>query len=538
MARRSSFFVTLERAARAAARAQREAEAAQRRRARDQLRNERESLRLRQQHSKLERQQYLASREVETAKLNVELETQIVALQNILASRQNPQEDVVLASLMPPHDPPVLEISPELAKNLPQPARSAFISHVKPLAWWERLFRLQTRYAQDLAAAESAFSSALREHGEREAERGVKLAALRQRHEHHLQTYQSEYDQRRAEAQEFVEQLRAREPEAVKAYYDVILERSSYPDDFPQDYRTAYDPGARQLVIDYELPNVGIVPAIAEFRYVKSKDTIEEKPRKATELKELYRDVIAAVCLRCLHECFVADGSGVVAVLAFSGFVNTLDPATGSHVRPYVISVRVTRERFSEITLDRVNTKACLRNLGAQVSPQPAELVAVKPIIEFDMVDRRFIGEVDVLSEIESRPNLMDLTPAEFEALVGNLFTKMGLETKLTQTSRDGGVDAIAYDTRPILGGKVVIQAKRYRHTVGVSAVRDLYGTMMNEGANKGILVATSSYGPDAYDFCKDKPIELVNGAGLLYHLEQLGVRARIVFPDDHDASA
>jgi restriction system protein len=42
--------------------------------------------------------------------------------------------------------------------------------------------------------------------------------------------------------------------------------------------------------------------------------------------------------------------------------------------------------------------------------------------------------------------------------------------------------------------------------------VRDLYGTMLNEGASKGILVATSSYGPDAYEFAKDKPLELIDG--------------------------
>ena len=59
----------------------------------------------------------------------------------------------------------------------------------------------------------------------------------------------------------------------------------------------------------------------------------------------------------------------------------------------------------------------------------------------------------------------------------------MGLETKLTQASRDGGVDCVAWDMRPVVGGKVIVQAKRYRHTVGVSAVRDLYGTVMNEGA-------------------------------------------------------
>jgi restriction system protein len=53
-----------------------------------------------------------------------------------------------------------------------------------------------------------------------------------------------------------------------------------------------------------------------------------------------------------------------------------------------LISVRVTRERFAGINLDLVDTKACLRNLGAQVSPQQAELLPVKPIIEFENASR------------------------------------------------------------------------------------------------------------------------------------------------------
>jgi restriction system protein len=53
----------------------------------------------------------------------------------------------------------------------------------------------------------------------------------------------------------------------------------------------------------------------------------------------------------------------------------------------------------------------------------------------------------------------MELTPSEFEALISNLFQHMGLDTKLTRASRDGGVDCVAYDSRPVLGGKVIIQA-------------------------------------------------------------------------------
>ena len=50
----------------------------------------------------------------------------------------------------------------------------------------------------------------------------------------------------------------------------------------------------------------------------------------------------------------------------------------------------------------------------------------------------------------------------------------------MTQASRDRGVDALVFDPDPVRGGKYVIQAKRYTTTVDVSAVRDLYGTVLN----------------------------------------------------------
>ena len=53
----------------------------------------------------------------------------------------------------------------------------------------------------------------------------------------------------------------------------------------------------------------------------------------------------------------------------------------------------------------------------------------------------------------------------------------------------------------------------------------------MNEGANKGILVTTSGYGPDAFEFAKDKPIELIEGGGLLFLLQEIGIEARILMP-------
>lgn len=316
----------------------------------------------------------------------------------------------------------------------------------------------------------------------------------------------------------------------VGAYVKKILETSPYPKSLTRKVKTTYVGSSKQLIVDFELPKLDVIPDEFDFRYVKSSDKIVGKRRKAKDIDDDYTTLISAIALKVLNEVFASDVAGVVEVCCFNGYLDTIDRSTGMKVRPCLISTRTTKEKLEAIDLEYVDPRLCVRNLGSHVSRSASELQAVKPIIEFNLTDRRFVGEGD-MSFLSSAQNLMDLNPYEFERLIVKLFQELGLDAKLTQSSRDGGVDCVAFDTRPIIGGKVVIQAKRYRHTVGVSAVRDLYGTMMNEGANKGILVTTSGYGPDAFNFAKDKPIELIDGGGLLHYLQEVGVNARIVMP-------
>ena len=150
--------------------------------------------------------------------------------------------------------------------------------------------------------------------------------------------------------------------------------------------------------------------------------------------------------------------------------------------------------------------------------------------MDLDRSDKRFVeaGTVDV----DNSTNLAAIDWKEFEDLIREVFEKefqqSGGEVKVTQASRDGGVDAVAFDPDPIRGGKIIIQAKRYTNIVGVSAVRDLYGTVLNEGANKGILVTTSDFGSDSHEFAKGKPLTLINGANLLFLMNKHGYEARI----------
>jgi restriction system protein len=211
--------------------------------------------------------------------------------------------------------------------------------------------------------------------------------------------------------------------------------------------------------------------------------------------------------------------------------INGVDRRTGREKRACILSVQVSREEYQQLNLARVDPIECLKYLKARTSPSQKELIPIEPIVTYNTADSRFIDNMDVLSQLDSRANLLEMNPFDFEHLISNLFTQMGFKTSTTRASRDGGIDVVAFDERPILGGKVVIQAKRYRNTVEVSAVRDLYGSMMNEGATKGILVTTSVFGAESRKFAKDKPIELIDGNQLLYLLEKHGYNLKIEFP-------
>jgi restriction system protein len=408
------------------------------------------------------------------------------------------------------------------------------------------------QYEKQVAFAKQRYQNDIQSWRKREAERQQKLQSYkakydwqisqmtdkaRANYENQIADLHSEIEKHNQEIEQFKIDYLSGDPDAIVKYFDLVLGASIYPEDFPQHAKIAYVPESRQLVIEHDLPPLSTVPEVLVYKYIKSKDEITETPRPPAQRRALYTSLISQIAIRTIHELFEADRVGHLETVVYNGGVETIDPGTGRLRRTCLVTVRTSREVFLALDLRHVEPQACLKTLNADISRSPAELAPVKPVVDFNMVDSRFIEETNVLSALDDRPNLMELSPAEFESLISNLFSKMGLETRLTQSSRDGGVDCVAFHLDPVLGGKFVIQAKRYKHTVGVSAVRDLFGTMQNEGASKGILVTTSGYGKAAFEFAANKPLQLISGSELLYLLEQhAGLKAKIVVPDDwHD---
>lgn len=98
------------------------------------------------------------------------------------------------------------------------------------------------------------------------------------------------------------------------------------------------------------------------------------------------------------------------------------------------------------------------------------------------------------------------------EEQVQKLLQALGLRASMTKASGDGGIDVIAFSENPIFSGKYIVQCKDWANPVGEPVVRDLYGVVMAEGANKGILITTGRYTDAAERFAEGKQIELIDG--------------------------
>lgn len=530
MARRRGLIAELQRQHARQVRAQQQAQAAYYRQQQAMRRAAEQAARAAQRAAvadeKERKRLYLEARAAEVAANNADLQAQVEELEGLLATTLDVDDYIDFSRLKKTvrHSP----FNPgPLATPIPPPDWRTF--EPAPPGAMSKLFGGKHQYEQQLAAARSQFALAQAQHAAADNDRQQRLRSAHAQYQQQCRQAEAEAAAHNTQVDRFAAAFGAAEPAAVVDYFGMVLANSVYPDRFPQNYRLAYVPESRQLVVEYELPDLEVIPTVKAYRYVKTRDDISTTARPAKEIRDSYTAVVTQITLRTVHELFEADRSHLVETIVFNGMVDTVDPATGQARRPCLVTLRTTRNEFTALNLAKVDPAACLQHLNASVSKRPEALAPVRPVLEFDMVDKRFVDEVDVLADLDHRPNLLKLTPTEFESLIQNLFTKMGLDTKQTRPSRDGGVDCVAFDQRPIFGGKVVIQAKRYRNTVDVSSVRDLFGTVQNEGASKGILVTTSGYGPASYEFASGKPLELIGGSHLLYLLaEHAQVKARI----------
>lgn len=443
-----------------------------------------------------------------------------------------------LDSLKAPKEPRVLEVS----KFPVKPDSSKYIVSG---SWLMRIFPFIRKIRE--AALQEKFSNDMREFEERcrkIAEDNEMIANMNQAY---IKDYEEEsalYQKRKSELEDELAELDAKldglqkredaikakliegDAETIEDYAGMLLEFSEYPFSWNREIAVAVEGGT--IVIDYGLPTIKELPPLAQIKIVRGKEKAVALTDR--ELDAKYESVLYQIILRSVHEIFSDKYLVPINYVVINGLLEILDKSKGLKSIKCIMSLAVPRARFEEINFAAVDPKECFRGLKGISARSLSSLTPVKPIKVLNKEDSRFVDAEEV--EVDESTNLAAMDWEDFEQLVRELFEKEfavnGGECKVTRASRDGGIDAVAFDPDPIRGGKTVIQAKRYTNTVDVDAVRALYGAAMNEGASRGILVTTSGFGGDSYEFAKGKPITLLDGQNLLYLLGKHGYHARI----------
>ncbi|MER5492310.1 restriction endonuclease [Streptomyces sp. NPDC002490] len=497
---------------------QRQYEEARRQEARRQREYERDQRARERDLARMHREQqaaYRRQREADALRRTEEIEARVAELSGLLAAGCGAPAFRVAALR---REAAVAEFAPgPLAVPVPVPDPRAYVAQGGgwgPGARARAQQEAQDRYRQDWETARLAEERRLRE-----------LADYRHRYEQWAAGQLAEVRAHNEGVGTMAVALRAAEPDTVVEYFSAALYANSvWPEGFPRQVTAAFDPGPRQLVLTWELPALDVVPENRSARYVINADQVKESPRPVTQRRSLYREVLAQSVLLALRDVFAADEYRVLESVALNGFVDDYDPATGRRAEIVVASVVAERAVFGGLRLELVNAVDCLGDaLGGTLSTKPDQRAAVRPVRTPEQVG------VDVVSHGGgAEPDLLEMDPLEFEDLVAELFRARGMQAVTTQRSGDGGVDVDAVDPDPISGGKIVVQVKRYRNTVPPSAVRDLYGTVQDQGANKGVLVTTSGFGPGSYTFANGKPLTLVSGPELVDLLHRHGLLGRL----------
>lgn len=100
---------------------------------------------------------------------------------------------------------------------------------------------------------------------------------------------------------------------------------------------------------------------------------------------------------------------------------------------------------------------------------------------------------------------ILSASPGFFEKLVVDLLVAMGYgRGGRLGRSGDGGVDGVVQEDK--LGLDVVyVQAKRYQRTqvVGRPAVQSFIGSLIGQGAQRGVMITTSRFSKEAIDYAR-----------------------------------
>ena len=256
--------------------------------------------------------------------------------------------------------------------------QEAHKTHVREYnAWAETVKTIenenQRRYAESVAAVER-WNGACQKHRQAQA------------------AYNEAIDRRKADYQ-------ALQPAAIEDYCRQVLSASIFPEDLPRVFDVQYLPDTKTLIIEHSLPSPQNLPRVKGVKHIKGRSELVEVPLSARASNRLYANVLHQICLRTLHELFDADTAGGLSEIAFNGWMESADPATGGKSRSYLLSVKAGKEQFRALNLWDTDAKACFKALKGVADSKLHTLTPVVPVLK---INRQEIGPQPLLTTAQT----------------------------------------------------------------------------------------------------------------------------------------
>lgn len=149
----------------------------------------------------------------------------------------------------------------------------------------------------------------------------------------------------------------------------------------------------------------------------------------------------------------------------------------------------------------------------------PVRLRRLQHFLEIFLFDRPSLPVIEAVRLCDSElmrfvsrhpEKLYKVRSRAFEEIIAEILRGFGFEVELTQKTRDGGRDIIAFNADKLkVRTKYIVECKRYSpdNPVRVELVRSLYGVQQQQRAQHSLLATTSYFTADAQKFAKDPAV-------------------------------
>jgi restriction system protein len=299
--------------------------------------------------------------------------------------------------------------------------------------------------------------------------------------------------------------------EAIQVVLRETLQRSRYPTAFPRNIEAHYNAENRIALITLQLPDLQRIAILRDGKKIGQ--------REKTQLHD-------SIALVTLYEVVASDEINAIDSVAFNGWVDFIDGATGQPRQACILSVHAMKAQITALNIVQVNPTECFTALKGLAAKRVSAYTPVAPILTLNKEDDRLIAGRPVIDGLSADDNLaaMDWTPSSTS--FANCLRRSSPGPALKYESpelRAIGAWMLSCSTPT----RCMEVSEKYANLVDVASVRDLLGTVQAESANRGYLVTTSHFGPDAHEFAKDKNITLIDGPHLLHLFEKHGYKFR-----------